>query len=234
MNKNLLCKNCGVKVSNSLKHCPLCGRFVREFNEKEVQDAQENYPVVDLSYIYIAKWVKIVGGLFILLSIISVFVNLFFKTNPYWFPYVLVGIYAVWRILFYPFKEGKSHISSIPMSGIVAALLVIFIDVYNHLCIGTALGWALCYVAPAIFTATTILSFVLAVINRKKEEVLFKGILLITLVNIAFLVSKLLWFNMFRNWPIFMSLLSSFVAIFLLLLFKRKRLIKEINRSFHI
>lgn len=229
MNKDHYCDMCNISVHNSLSYCPLCGRKVGEGKKEDA-----SYPQVDFSYTLIEKWIKIVGALLLLLSILSVVVNLFFRTNPFWFPYVIVGIFSLWRVLFYPFKEGKSHLNSIPASGIMIAILLIFIDVYDYKFIGSELGWALCYSAPAVLTLTTIVSFILAINMRKVEESLTKGIVGIGVVNLLFLLSKILWFNQFKNWPIFMSILASFVALFLLFLFKRKRLIKELNRSFHI
>ena len=233
MNKNNFCTNCSVVVDKDLRRCPLCGKFVAESNES-MPAGHGSYPKIDQSYTLIEKWLKQVRAVMFLLGIVSVAVNLFFRTHTYWFPYVLVGLFALWRILFYPFKEGKSHISSIPMSGIVVAVLLIFLDVYNYMFNGSALGWALCYAVPAVFTGTTVISFVLAITNRHFEETLTKGIIVILVVNILFLVSKLLWFNQFKNWPNFMSLLTIFITIFLLFMFKRKRLVKELNRNFHI
>lgn len=227
------CSHCLVDIADELRYCPLCGKYVAE--NKDILPAKEGtYPKVDQSYTIIEKWIKQVRAIMFLLGILSVAINLFFKTEPYWFPYVLVGLFALWRILFYPFKEGKSHISSIPMSGIVVAILLIFLDVYNYCFNGSSLGWALCYAVPAVLTGTTALAFVLALSNRKFEDVLARGMVGIAITNIIFFISKLLWFDQFRNWPIFMSLLASFTFLFLLFMFKRKRLVKEFNRNFHI
>lgn len=227
MNKNR-CTNCNVFVQSDIKYCPLCGKFLTE------SVTQATYPLVDQSYTVVEKWIKMVRAILVLIGILSVAINLFFTTHPYWFPYVLVGLFALWRILFYPFKEGKSHVASIPMSGIVVAILLVFIDVYNNKTTGAGLGWALCYSAPAVLTGTTLISFILAITNQKYEETLTKKIGLLLVVELLFLGSKLLWFNQFLNWPVFMSLLTSFVTLFLLFLFKKKRLLKELNRSFKI
>lgn len=231
---NNRCNNCNVKVSEDLRYCPLCGKFVASDKNAEPKETNSSFPRVDQRFRVVERWLKLVKSLLWLVGIIVVAINLFFSTSPYWFPYVLIGLFALWRILFYPFKEGKSHVGSIPMSGIVVAILLVFIDVYDYNFYGFTLGWALCYGVPAVFTGTTIISFILAITNRNFEESLTKGIVAIFIVEILFLLCKLCWFNQFRNWPIFMSLLSSFVALFLLFLFKKKRLVKEMNRNFHI
>lgn len=234
MNNNNFCPSCGVKVSQSLRYCPLCGKYVAQENDKPCNQEKATYPKVDQSYTLIEKWIKKVRAMLVLVGAITVAVNLFFKTKPYWFPYVLVGLFALWRILFHPFKEGKSHVSSLPMSGIVLALLLIFIDVYNYYFTGATLGWGLMIGASAVLSATAVVSFVVALTNHKFEESLTKGIVLLTLVNLGHLLAKLIWFNSFKNWPIFMGLMTCFVALCLLFIFKRKRLVKELNRSFHI
>lgn len=233
MNNNK-CSSCNVEVSADLRYCPLCGKYVAKNKDESLQETSVSFPKVNKNFTVVERWLKIVKAFLVLAGIVSVATNLFFTTKPYWFPYVVVGLFALWRILFYPFKEGKDHIGTIPMSGIIVAVLLIFIDVYDYYFHGTALGWALSYGTPAVFTGTTLVAFILALTNRNFEEVLTKGIVKITIVDILFLISKLIWFNQFKNWAIFMSLLASFVALFLLFLFKRKRLVKEINRNFHI
>lgn len=231
---NNYCSNCKVRVADDLRHCPLCGKYVAKDKSVQPKESSSSYPKIVNRYHIVEKWLKIVRSLLLLVGIVATAVNLFFETNPYWFPYVIVGLFALWRILFYPFKEGKSHVGSIPMSGIVMAILLIFIDVYDYNFYGVTLGWALCYGVAGVLTGTTIVSFILAITNRNFEESLTRGIVKITIAELLFLLCKRLWFDQFKNWPIFMSLLTSFVALFLLFLFKKKRLLKELNRNFHI
>lgn len=229
-----ICESCKVKVSEDLRHCPLCGKFVAEDEATPVSTENASYPKINNSFMVVEKWIKKVRAILFLFAILAVAINLFFTTNAYWFPYVIVGLFALWKILFYPFKEGNSHVASIPVSGLVVAILLIFIDVYDHYMYGFSLGWGLCFSAPSVLTGTTVLAFILALINRKFEESLTKGIVVLTILELLFLLSKLLWFNHFETWPLFMSLLTSFVSLFLLFVFKKKRLIREFNRSFHI
>ena len=214
MNRSHHCSSCDVDVSTDLRYCPLCGKFVAEETTAVPQENETSFPKVDQSYVVVERWLKLVQALLVFIGIVAVAVDVFFRTEAFWFPYVLVGLYALWRILFYPFKEGKSHVASIPTSGIIIALLLIFIDVYDYKFHGAALGWALCYGAPAVFTTTTVVAFILALTNKNFEESLSKGIVAIGIVDLLFLASKLLWFNQFKNWPIFMSLMSGFIALF--------------------
>lgn len=233
MSKNY-CDSCKVNVSEGLRFCPLCGKFVGENEKIEAKVTKHSFPSVDMSYIYIVKWVKIVKSVFVLIAILSVLINLFFKTKVFWFPYVLVGLLAIWRMFFYPFKEGKNHLASLSKTGIIISIILIFIDVYNYYSFGLRLGWALCYATPATLTFTCVLSFILAIIKRNYEEELARGILTVVLVGLMFLLCKIIWFNNFASWPIFMCLVSAFTLLFLLFLIKRKKLVKELNRNFHL
>lgn len=234
MNKKHYCSSCGVKVSDDLRYCPLCGKYVAETSDASPVETKESFPKIDQSYTQVEKWLKFVRAILVLCAFVVTAINLFFKTDPYWFPYVLIGIFALWRILFYPFKEGKSHIASIPFSGIVISILLIFIDVYGSQFHGTSLGWALGYTVPFVLTFSIVVSFVVAIAYKRYEQHLTKGIIWLLLAGALLLLSKILWFNQFAGWPIFMSLLSGAVALVLLFIFKRKRLVKEFNRDFHI
>ena len=234
MNKKHYCSSCDVGVSADLRYCPLCGKFVAEDADAKPVETSVSFPLVDQSYMQVEKWLKIVRAVLLLCACVVIFVNLFFKTDPYWFPYVLIGLYSLWRIVFYPFKEGKSHIESIPFSGIVISIMLIFIDIYGSEFHGTTLGWALAYTVPSVLTLSIVVSFIVAISYKRYEEHLTKGIFWLLLASVLFLISKVVWFDEFPNWPIFMSLLSGFVSLFLLFIFKRKRLIKELNRDFHI
>ena len=234
MSKNHFCSSCGVKVGAGLRYCPLCGKYVAENNDVMPVETIESFPKIDQSYTQVERWLKLIRSIFILCAIVVTAINLFFKTEPYWFPYALIGIFVLWRILFFPFKEGRSHITSIPFSGVVISILLMFIDIYGNYFHGTTLGWALGYTVPAVITFTTVVSFVIALSYRKYEQHLTKGIMWLLFASILFLISKIIWFNQFASWPVFMSLLSGFITLVLLFIFKRKRLIKEFNRDFHI
>ena len=233
MNKNF-CDKCGVSVESSLRFCPLCGKFVAEKETTTLSETKNTYPNVDMSYIYIVKWIKVVRSALLLVAILATVINLFFKTEVFWFPYILAALFALWRVCFYPFKEGKSHLASIPKTGLILGALIIFIDVYNASFLHTKLGWALCYAAPAVFLVTSVVSFILAIVKTSYEEELARGMILIDFVSILFFVWRLIWFDDLGGWPIFMSIVGTTTLICVLFIIKRKRLVKEFNRNFHI
>ena len=228
------CGHCNVNVSDDLKYCPLCGKFVLNDEYGVVKEGKNSYPIYDLSYIYRAKWLKIVRDVLLFIAMLSVFVNLFFKTTIYWFPYVLASLFIVWKTIFFPFKEGQNHIKRIPVSGLLIALFLIFIDIYDYIMIGTELGWALVFTSPAVLTGTIALSLILALSTSVYDVQLIRGIVYLEIISVVVFVLRLFFFKNFVLWPAFMMICSASISLFVLFMAKRRRMIKEINRNFHI
>lgn len=234
MHKRNYCADCKASISEDLKYCPLCGKFVLSEDDDSVQENERSFPVVDTSYIAVVRWVKTVRSALVLAGLLAIFVNLLFRTPVFWFPYVLAGLFSLWRVAFYPFKEGKSHLKSLPATGIIISFLLVFIDVYNYYYLNTTLGWALSYALPSVLTLTIIVTFILALCMPSEEENLIKGMFNVGLVGILFFISKLIWFNECKSWPIFMFFISAFTALFVLFIAKKRRLRDKLNQNFHI
>lgn len=228
------CQHCRVDVAEDLKYCPLCGKFVLKDEHDEAVEGGNSYPIYDLSYIYRAKWLKVVKDVLWFSAFLVVLINLLFDTAVYWFPYVLAGLFAFWKVVFLPFKEGENHIRRIPVSGLIIALLLMFIDIYDHICWGTALGWAIVFASPAVLTATTIMSLILSISTSKYDVQLIRGIVYLVIISVIVFVLRLFIFRSFAIWPTFMFLVSASASLFILLVSKKRRMVKEINRNFHI
>lgn len=234
MHKPNYCTNCKVDVSADLKYCPLCGKFVLENENQEVLEGENSYPMYDLSYIYRAKWLKLVKYSLILVSLIAVGVNLLFDINCLWFPYVLIGMFAIWKAVFYPFKEGQNHIKRIPITGFILAISVACIDIYDHFLWGTQIGWGVIYTAPSILAFASVISLILALSNFGFDVQLIRGLIYLEIVSVILFVVKLFVAKEYDVWPSFMYFLSATVSLFILLIAKKRRMVKEINRNFHI
>ena len=86
MNNNY-CSSCKVNVSKELRHCPLCGKFVGNTKDETSNKEESSYPKVDMRFIAVERWIKLVRSILVLFGIVSVAVNIFFKSGAYWFPY---------------------------------------------------------------------------------------------------------------------------------------------------
>ena len=228
------CEHCKVSISADLKYCPLCGKFVLKDEHGVANEGGNSYPIYDLSYIYRAKWLKIVKDILWFIAILSVFINVFYKTPVYWFPYVLAGLFVAWTVIFFPFKEGQNHIKRIPLSGLIIALFLIFIDIYDHVFVGTALGWAITFASPAVISGTVIISLILALSTSVYDVQLIRGIVYLEIISVIVFVLRLFFLKNFAFWPAFMMICASSISLFILFMAKKRRMVKEINRNFHI
>lgn len=228
------CEHCNVTIAEDLRYCPLCGKFVRSDEKATSTEGANSYPIYDLSYIYRAKWLKIVRASFWFIAGLIAFINLVFKPNFLWFPYALAGIFVLWKIVFLPFKEGENHIKRLPVSGIILALFLIFIDIYDHLLVGTPIGWATIYSAPAVGSLVVIVSLILSLCNLNYQSQLVRGIVYMVVISTLVFALNLFVFKESVIWPSFMFFVSSSASLFILVVSKRRRIVKEINKSFHI
>ena len=228
------CDHCNVTVSSDLKFCPLCGKFVLKDEHQEAKEGTNSFPIYDLSYIYRAKWLKVVRDVFWLLAFLVVVINLLYKTEVYWFPYVLAGLFMFWKVIFLPFKEGQNHVKRIPISGLIIALFLVFIDVYDYIFVGTPIGWAIVFASPAVLTATIAMSLILSLCTSRYDVQLIRGIVYLEIISVIVFILRLFVFKEFAIWPTFMYFLSATISLFILLVSKKRRMVKEINRNFHI
>lgn len=232
--ENNYCTNCKVSVSADLKYCPLCGKFVLKSEEDKPAELPNSFPKYDFSYIYKQKWLKLVSRILFLLALISAAVNFVFLTRPMWFPYAWLGLILLYVSAFYPLKEDRNHIVCLPTIGVWVAFGLMFLDVYNHLTMGTTFGWAVFVVSPCVLMATMIISCILSLCLGRSGGSLFRGMLWLLFLAIVLFVLKVTIFEDYINWPIWMNLFASTIAFFVPILFKRRRVSSEFNKNFHI
>ena len=78
------CAKCNIEVSSDLSNCPLCGKYLlNEKNNEKVAENKYSFPVYSLNQIYRTNWVNLIGLIFLLAGIISIIVNLIWRTTPY-------------------------------------------------------------------------------------------------------------------------------------------------------
>ena len=232
--ENNYCTNCKVWVSADLKYCPLCGKFVLKSEEDKPMEQINSFPRYDFTYIYKQKWLKLVNRILFLLALISVAVNFVFLTKPMWFPYAWVGLLLLYITVFYPFKDDRNHVTCLPKMGVWIAFCLMFLDVYDYLCLGTTFGWAVFVVSPCVLMATMIVSCILSLCLYKSSGGIFKGMFGLLLLAIILFVLKVTIFEDYVNWPIWLNLFASVIAFFVPILFKRKKMSREFNKNFHI
>lgn len=231
---NPYCKSCEVSVSDDLKHCPLCGRFVRTNENTKPKTSGASYPTYDFSYIYQEKFIRVLGDLLLLAALIATATNLVFWTEPLWFPYVITSIVTVYYLLVHPFKNDENYLKSVSLSTIIVALFIIFIDLYNSVTTNLTFGWSITFVAPFVLCFGSLTCGLIALFSRKYDIYCLQGLFTLLVLSILFLTMKFIWFKDSANWPSYMFTAITVGMFVLIFIFKSKKLKSELNKNFHM
>ncbi len=234
MEENRYCSSCKVHVSSDLSNCPLCGKYVLSSGEK-IKENKNTYPLYSFKNFQNIKWYNITRGMFWITAIICLIVNLIFPTKPYWYPYVLALLIMVFHVFIEPLKVKVSqYIKELTIMSIVVSLFLIFIDAYNFYTLSTKFGWALVYAGPGIMTASVITSGIICLCSRKYENELLRSVSFLAIFSVVYFLVMFIWFKNLPLWPSLAFMCVSLLAVAVLELFKRNKLIKELQKEFHI
>ena len=217
MVQDRICKNCGVEVSDDLCNCPLCGKYMGEFNYTKNKNS---YPIYDLKNINTARWYNIIRAIFWTIGILCVIVNLVFKTSPYWFPYAIAGFVMIFHVFIETVKNNvKSYIKNLSIMSVLMAIFVLFIDAYNHYAFNIEFGWALAYVAPMIMMAGVLASGIICLSTKLYEAELLRRVTFLSIISIIYFLIKIFYFKNLPTWPslVFMAVSVGMVVILELL-----------------
>lgn len=234
MEKDRFCSSCSVSVSSDLSNCPLCGRHILSGDQKVVEN-KKTLPICSLKSSQTLKWYNITRGMFWITAIICLIVNLIFPTKPFWFPYVLALLIVVFHVIIEPLKVKVSeYIKELIIMSILVSLFLIFIDAYNHFTLQTKFGWALSFAGPGTMLISVVTSCVICLCSRRYERELLRSVCFISIFSIIYFLVCFFWFKSLPLWPSLSFMCGSLFAVFMLELFKRNKLIKELKKEFHI
>lgn len=169
----MYCINCGVRLADTEKVCPLCGTEVYHPTIKQ-GEATPLYPPNRMPKIKANS--KAVNGLLIILFCIPVLVCLFADLHADghldWFGYAVGGILVSYVALALPrwFKKPNPVIF-VPCSFAAAGVYVLYID------IATGGGWFLSFALPIIAALCLIVSAVVTLVHylRRGKLYIFGG-----------------------------------------------------------
>ena len=220
------CSHCNVDVNTHLKTCPLCynelvddGNEVQEiFKPREFENNKKD-----------AK--KIVGKLFLFLSIITIIVcvtiNLMVKTIPLWSLLVTLGIIYVWVLVAHTIISKRSIFEKLVLQiGTLTGLL--------FACEWVANGkpWMVDYVFPSISIAIIVVLFVLelSLKNHQGLASFFIMNFILTVVSGILLLCKVPKFTLLNV----VTVIIGSVAFIGVILFSGSALKTEMSKKFHI
>jgi len=234
MGQDRVCENCGVELSSDLSNCPLCGKYLNKSLEKSKKN-NRSYPLYDLKFVETARWYNIIRVFFWIIGIVCVIVNLMFKTQPYWFAYVLAALVMIFHVFISTIKESvKNYIKNLTIMSILVSIFLIFIDVYNNITLNATFGWSIAYVSPFVMSAGVIASTVICLSSRIYETELLRNISFIAFLSIIYFIVKIACFKDLATWPSLVFMCISVGLVIVLELFKRNKLVKELIKEFHL
>lgn len=234
MEKDRICKNCGVNVSSDLSNCPLCGKHIG-LNSDKCELNKKSYPIYSLKFVHTARWYNIIRTIFWIIGITCTLVNLKYRNGAYWFPYTLAGLIMVFHVFIETIKSNvKSYIKNLTVMSVLLAVFVIFIDAYNHYAFDVEFGWAITYAAPFIMLAGVIASGIICLSSRIYESELLRRVTFLAAFSILYFLIKMFCFKGLSDWPSLVFMCTSVGMVVILELFKRNKLVKELSKEFHI
>lgn len=233
-NKKRVCSACKVEVAKDLSFCPLCGKYLLLEDGDKIEKTDAIYPDYDYTYINRGKWVKLIRNLFLDIAIICLLINILWKTEPYWFPYVFVCLFCVYWTVFEPFKRRNNYLRYLVRISIFSSFLLIFIDCYNYANFNTELGWSLAYAAPCVMTGFDLLIGILGLCSRKNDIMFCYGSIIMIFWSIVYFICKVLFFAELASWGTKMFLYAAFIITIILFTFKYQKVFKDIHKRIHI
>ena len=234
MAQDRFCDSCKVHVNEDLTNCPLCGKHIIKQGEN-IEQNKNSYPIYDFGSFQKNKWFNITRGVFWIVALICVLVNLCFPTTPYWFPYVLAALVMIFHVFIAPIKVSvSSYVKELTIMSVLVAIFLIFIDAYNHLSFGTKFCWALAYSGPFVMLAGMIASSVLCYSVRKYETELLRSVAFLAGFSVVYFLVVFFAFKSLPLWPSLTFMCSSLALLASIQLFKRNKLLRELRKEFHL
>lgn len=142
----MYCINCGVKLADTEKHCPLCGISVYHPELKQ-PEGEPQYPLYQYPALPVGPKTALffITGLFILPILVTLPCDLLLNGRLTWFGYV-AGALAVAYVLFVlPFWfQNPNPAIFVPCSFAVIGLYLLYIS------IATGGGWFLSFAFPLV------------------------------------------------------------------------------------
>ncbi|MGO1369908.1 MAG: DUF6320 domain-containing protein [Senegalia sp. (in: firmicutes)] len=218
------CKHCKVYIRGKHDRCILCENIL----EKEVKIENEDiYPEIPPFYeSHLA--IKIMIFITIVALVVSVGINIIFKSDINWLILFMLGVVSIWVGLIIIVQKRYHIPKKILWQVIVISIFAIFWDYATGW-----IGWSLDYVIPIACVSAMIIMYVTAKIMKLSVRdyityVLLDGIFgIIPVVFIIFDLVNILY-------PSIISIGFSIISISAIFIFQGKEIKSEMNKRMHI
>ncbi len=216
------CDKCKVSIKSDNKMCPLCqGPLIEE-------ESYEVFPKVKTIYqTYQTFFNWLIFGT-VLVSMISLFINVLVSTKVMWSFFVIFGTICLLFVLGNAIKHRYNIPKNISRQIIILSLLSLLWDNFTGY-----RGWAVNYVIPIVCAIGSInLTILSIVMKRYIEEYLFYYLLIafFGLVPFIFIVTNIV--TVF--YPSFICVILNLLIFMFIFFLKFKEILSELKRIFHI
>ena len=227
------CVNCGVKLKNSEKKCPLCNTIVINPNkingEYEPVYSNKIETFKKINYKFLSKLIIL---LLMFISLLIVLCDIITSNDITWSIYVVSSILYLGTHL--SFAVVKNIYISLIIHLVSTELFMLLIAYLNN-----GMHWYLYLVLPFIFIVWLYIMLCTYLIRRKKKDFLKRlslGLLFSGLTVIAVEACiDLFRFNFIKyNWSIYAALPITILSILLFILSYNKKIVDEIRRRMFI
>lgn len=218
------CNKCKTHITGSLTYCPLCQSELVVIDEK----VEELYPMAYESEAANYMILKIFAFISVVVSILSVFMNIIIPTKVWWSLIVVATFICLWISLSIAISKHKNILKYLLHQSIIISLFSIFLDYFTG-----RYGWSINFVIPVIFTLAMIVMYILSKILRLQAGEYMIYLLLDALfgiIPILFLVTDSVKYTV----PSFICILVSLISVTALIIFEGRTMLSELKRRLHI
>ncbi len=152
------CTKCRVNIQGKKACCPLCHGKLKEEGEGEAVDV---FPVIPTRSVSWMSFVRLVTFLMIACEIVFVMIAFFTHFTYSWMMFAMLAAILGWADVLVTRYVHSNLLKLISVEVIFACLIVFFIDLITGFG-----GWSVCWVIPITLPVLSLLTFLIAKIQR--------------------------------------------------------------------
>ena len=218
------CSKCKVSVAGQRKYCPLCQRELQSLDT----DDNEIFPEIPTIFHQYNLFFRIVILLSVIISVVSILVNIIFPTKVWWSFFVIGSIVCFWISMAIAISKRKN----IPKNILYQVVVISGLTVIWDYCIGWH-GWSIDYVVPVTCTLAMIsMAIISKVSNLRVEDYMIYLVIdgLFCIVPVIFIFTGLLTVL----YPSLICAAASVISLTALFLFEGDPMWSELKRRLHV
>lgn len=239
------CVNCGVRLNQAEKVCPLCEcPVVNPLKPEELPEHQERpYPkrkdtiknIVDRSFI-----ISVISFLYLLPIVICIAVDFILSRAITWSLISTIGVVLCWAIIFLPYIMNWEY-TLLYLSIDLGFAVALFLSIAWYT--GDS-DWVLTLAIPIAVTIFVILNMMVYGIKIKLIHGLYIGTFMLSAVGVLSIIVELVVWNFRRHyispespfvyWSVYVFISCIIIAGLLCYIEKKKAVKRGLEKTFHI